>query len=306
VTQTIGIDMGGTKTAAIRLTADGVVRARARRPTPYGSPQELVATLAELVEELRTDDVSAVGVGLPGLVEPAIGMLAFAPRPLLRDFPLRDLLHDAVRLPVVVENDTDAAVWAERELGAGRGYDDILMLAPGTGLGCGVISGGRGFGGSRGLAVEIWHLLVEPGNPTCFGDLASGTAITALGRAAAAEHPGSLLRSLAAGDPTRVTGEFVTQAARAGDDAAIGILARAGELLGIGVASLVMLFDPAIVVVGGGPSAAGELLLGPMRESYRRALPVGPDRSALEIVVAQLGNEAAAVGAALLAARHLP
>jgi glucokinase len=282
------------------------VLARARRLTPYDSPESLVAMLADLVEELRTGAVAGVGIGLPGLVESATGTLAFAPRPLLRDLPLRDLLQEAVGLAVAVENDADVAAWAERALGAARGHDDILLVAPGTGLGCGVISRGRSFGGAHGFAVEAWHLLVEPGNPTCFGDLASGTAISALGREAAAAHPRSILRGLAGGDPAHVTGELVTQAARQGDEAAIVVLRRAGQVLGMGIATLVTLFDPTIVVVGGGPSAAGELLLGPAREAYREALPVGPDRGALQIVLAQLGNQAAAIGAALLAGEISP
>lgn len=302
--QTIGIDVGGTKTAAFRVAAGGEILARRRRLTPYGSPEELVAMLAELVEELRTEEVVAVGVGLPGLVDSRTGALAFAPRPLLRDFPVRDLLTAAVRLPVVTENDADAAAWAEHRLGAGRGHDDMLLLAVGTGLGCGVITQGRRLKGARGFAVDVWHLLVERGNPACFGDLASGTALTALGREAAARYPTSLLASLAGGDPQCVTGELVTQAARDGDEAAIAVLRRAGDVLGMGIASLVTLFDPSIVVVGGGPSAAGQLLLGPARESYRRSLPVGPDRPGLQIVAARLGNEAAAIGAALLAAER--
>jgi glucokinase len=303
--ETIGIDVGGTKTSAVRVTAAGQVVARRLRPTSYGSGEDLVAVLADLAGELTSEKVAAVGVALPGSVETASGALAFAPRPRLLDVPVRDWLHAALGLPVWTENDANAAAWAEYRCGAACGHEHVLLLAMGTGLGCGVVSDGRLLRGARGFAVEVWHLAIRPNGTGRFGDVASGTAITRLGREAAEADPGSVLAQLVEGRPQRVTGELVTKAARAGDEPARAILARTGDALGAGIAELVHVFDPSVVVVGGGPADAADLLLEPARAAYDRSQPACAKRSSAEIVSAQLGNDAAAMGAALLAAEIL-
>jgi glucokinase len=304
MTETIGIDVGATKTAAVRMSPDGRIHARVRRDTPHGAPRELLGLLAAMVGELRTANVTAVGVGLPGSVDAVAGVLALAPALELRDVAVRELLRAAVGMPVAVDNDANAAAWAEHRLGAGRDHGDLLLLALGTGVGCGVVAGGRIFRGAHGFAVEVWHLQVEPGNAGRLGDLASGTGLTRLGRAAAARHPDSRLARLAGGASERVRGELVTQAAQEGDEAARAVLRRVGERLGLGIASVVTQFDPSIVVIAGGPAQAGELLLAPARESYRRALPLGPYFDEPPIVAALLGDDAAPIGAGLLAAKY--
>jgi glucokinase len=257
-----------------------------------------------MVDELRTANVTAVGVGLPGSVDAVAGVLALAPALELRDVAVRELLRAAVGMPVAIDNDANAAAWAEHRLGAGREHGDLLLLALGTGVGCGVVADGRIFRGAHGFAVEVWHLQVEPGNPGRLGDLASGTGLTRLGRAAATRHPDSRLARLAGGAPERVRGELVTQAAQEGDEAARAVLRRVGERLGLGIASVVTQFDPSIVVIAGGPAQAGELLLAPARESCRRALPLGPYFDEPPIVAALLGDDAAPIGAGLLAAEY--
>jgi glucokinase len=298
----IGIDVGGTKTLAVRAGPDGSVLDQRRVSTPQGSAGELIEALLGLVEELRDGDLAGLGVCLPGMVSGESGTLAFAPRPPLRQVPVRDLLAERTRLPVVVSNDANAATWAEHRIGAGAGHPDMLGLMAGTGLGCGVIVGGRLLQGANGFAAEV-GTLVAGGHP--YGrleELASGSAIVRMGREAVDGGAGLLPPDDDSCSPDALTGSMVTEAARRGDSTARGILAAVGTSLGAGIAALVNVFDPSLVVVGGGAAAAGPLLLEPARAACAEHLYGAAERPPVEIVQAALEDEAGAVGAALLAA----
>ena len=193
-------------------------------------------------------------------------------------------------------------------LGASRGYENSLFVGVGTGIGGGIVIGGRIVRGAHGLAGEIGHVIVEPGGPPCgcgnrgcWEQVASGLAIERAGGRAAQDHPSSKIARLADGDPGRVTGELVTEAARAGDAVAVRIVAEVGRRLGEGVAGLVNILDPEIVVIGGGASEAGEILLAPLRTAFTASLEGADVRPEVPIVPASLGNDAGAIGAALLA-----
>ncbi|MFF2351108.1 ROK family protein [Kitasatospora sp. NPDC058115] len=305
--EAVGIDVGATKIAAVRITADGTVAARARAATPRRTAQELVAAVAALVARVRGQRAVAVGVGLPGMVDARTGALAFAPGLDFARAPLREPIADAVGLPVVTDNDANAAAWAEYRLGAGRGHADLVLVTLGTGLGCGVVVGGRLLHGAHGFAAEASHLIVEPGGPLCecgnrgcWGETASGAAIGRRGLREAAARPGSPLARLI-GEDRAGAGAAVTAAARGGDEQALEIMDRVGTLTGVGLAALANVFDPAVLVVGGGSVAAGELLLAPARAEFARRLYAPGDRPPVPVLAARFAADAGAIGAGLLA-----
>jgi glucokinase len=250
----------------------------------------------------------AVGIGAAGLIDVRRGVLLSSPNLAWREVPLRERIRERFGLPVTVDNDATAGAWAESRVGASRDHEDSLFVGVGTGIGGGIVAGGRLIRGAYGLAGEIGHVIVEPdgprcgcGNRGCWEQVASGLAISRAGRRAVEEHPDSAIARLAEGDPLRATGELVTSAAREGDGVAVRILSEVGRRLGEGVAGLVNVLDPEIVVVGGGAAAAGELLLGAARHAFQEAVEGADVRPEVPIVPAALGNDAGAIGAALLA-----
>ena len=307
----IGLDVGGTKIAAAVIDATGSVFARSSAETPADDAEATVGAMIRLGRDLVTPDVGAVGVGAAGLVDRA-GTLRFAPNLAWREVPLAERLRGDLRLPCVVDNDANAAAWGEYCFGAARGHPDALVVTVGTGIGGGIVSGGSVFRGAHGFAAEIGHLIVEPngplcgcGNRGCWEQVASGHAIRRAAREAADRYPHSLVAILAGGDPANVDGPLVTRAARQGDKVAVGILAEVGRRLGQGLAGLVNVLDPEIVVVGGGVAEAGQLLLDPARRAMRDAIEAADHRPEVPLVPAALGKDAGAVGAAALALGHL-
>jgi glucokinase len=261
---------------------------------------------------MLTDDVLAIGVGAAGLVDVAEGTLRFAPNLAWRELPIAARMRDALGLPCQLDNDATVAAYGEFRFGAGRGYRHLLLVAVGTGIGGGIVSDGRLYRGAHGFAAEIGHIIVDPkgppcgcGNRGCWEQVAAGRAIDRLGREAAREHERSILRRLAEGDPEKVTGALVTEAARQGDEPALRVLSEVGRRLGEGIGGLVNILDPQIVVVGGGAILAGDLLLDPARAAFLDAVQAPEHRPRVPIVAAQLGNDAGAVGAAVLALEEL-
>ena len=304
----IGVDLGGTKLLAGTVDAQLRVHHRAYR---LARPDAALDTIVEAVVEAReaTDrDVVAVGVGMPCLVEPRRGVAMACNHLPLVDVPVRDLLAERLDLPVVVDNDTTAALVAETRWGAARDARDVLMLTIGTGVGGGVLVDGRVLRGTSGAGAELGHVVIDAGGPPCPGNcpgrgcleaFVSGPALANEGLRRAVEHPDSgLARARAAG--REITGPLVTELAHDGDVVAREAVLTLGRHLGVGIASLVNVFNPELVVVGGGLVAAGELLLEPARaEMHARALL--PARDAVRIVAAAFGDEAGMIGAALLA-----
>jgi glucokinase len=305
----IGVDIGGTKIAAGVVAEDGRILDRVRVPTP---PDDELATLAALhavVDELRDRDprVEAIGVGAAGLVERPGGNARWAPHNTYRRLELRRLLHERTGLPTSVDNDGNAAAWAEARFGAGAVSDDLVLVNVGTGIGGGLVLNGQLYHGEHGFAGELGHLIVDPGgdrcacgNRGCLEAMASGSTLGRLGREAAAADPGGRLAALAGG-PDLVTGEVVFAAAAEGDKPALALFERIGHWLGVGIASLVTIFDPDLVVVGGGVAATGDLLLAPARASFERYVHARDHRDLPPVVPARLGADAGLVGAATLA-----
>jgi len=307
---TCGIDIGGTKIAGAVVDGDGQVVADAQVESPAADAGAMGAAVAGLVGDLVGDHpVVAVGVGAAGYVSADRSTVLFAPNIAWRNERFGEDLADRTGLPVVVENDANVAAWGEFRYGAGRDVDDQLMVTVGTGVGGGVVLDGRLVRGGFGVAAEIGHLCVVPdgrpcgcGNRGCLEQYASGTALVRTARAAAAD---SLLAAdlleRAGGDAAQITGPMITEAAQAGDRFAIEQFDEIGRWLGHGLASLVAVLDPAVIVVGGGVSAAGDLLLEPTNASFERELTGRGYRPRAEIRPAELGNRAGMIGAADLA-----
>jgi glucokinase len=309
----IGVDVGGTKIAGGVVDEAGAIIARTRRDTPSTDPSAIVDNIVSVVQELRRGrSVDAVGVGSPGFVDAARSTVLFAPNIAWRNVAVRDQVVAATELPVVVENDANAAAWGEFRFGAAEDVDDMICVTVGTGIGGGLVLNGAVYRGAHGVGAELGHVRVVPnghmcgcGNRGCLEQYASGSALVREARALASAGTvfAARLLELAGGDPEKITGPMVTGAARGGDGASRELLTDLGRWLGEGLASFAALLDPAVFVIGGGVSAAGELLLGPATDAFRRNLTGRGYRPEAEIRVATLGNDAGIVGAADLARR---
>lgn len=315
---TIGVDIGGTKIAAGLVDAAGTILATVRRPTPARDTGEVVTTIAALVGELVSDlsvggKVGAIGIGAAGFVDSTRSTVLFAPNLAWRDEPLRREIEDRCGLPTVVENDANAAAWGEFRFGAARDADSAVVITVGTGIGGGVILDHQLVRGSHGIAAEIGHLKVDRGGRRCgcgqrgcLEPYASGRALVREAKeiAATAPHHAARLIALAGGDPDRITGPHVTQAAREGDPAALECFREVGGWLGTGMADLAAVLDPAMFVLAGGVSETGDLLLRPAREAFLASLTAATHRPVADIRLATLGNAAGIIGAADLARTH--
>jgi glucokinase len=300
----IGVDVGGTKIAAGVVTAAGHILDRTRLPTPPDDESATLAALFQVVDWLRDRDpgVEAIGLGAAGLVEWPGGNARWAPHNSYRRMELRRLLHERTGLPTTVDNDANAAAWAEAHFGAGAGGGDLVLLTVGTGIGGGLVLDGRLYHGEHGFASELGHLIVAPdgdrcacGNVGCLEAMASGSTLGRLGREVAAADPGGRLATLAAEAGAPVTGEVVFAAALEGDKASVALFERIGHWLGVGIASLVTIFDPDLVVVGGGVAATGDLLLAPARASFERYVHGRAHRNLPPVVPPRRGDAAASL-----------
>ncbi len=314
MTLAVGIDVGGTKIAG-GVVQDGAVVATARRDSPARHPAAIADTIAEVVHELADGrDVSAVGVGAAGFVTLDGSRVMFAPHLAWRDEPLRDLVQDRVGLPTLVENDANAAAWAEYRFGAGQGAQALVMATIGTGIGGGMVLGGEVYRGGFGVAAEFGHMRVVPGGRLCACGLlgcwetyASGTALAVRARELAVENPSSapVLLDLADGHPDDITGQLVSEAAGKGDQAACQSFAELASWIGEGIASLTAALDPDVVVIGGGVSESPHLDIEAIRGAFQSAETGSGHRPAPEIRRAVLGNQAGLIGVADLALRAL-
>jgi len=312
----IGIDIGGTKVAGGVVDVDGKVTHRARRDTPdrSKSPSVVEGTIVEVVTELLQlvgpESVAAVGIGAAGFVAADRATVVFAPHLSWRHEPLRQALQKRVPVPIFVDNDANAAVWAEWKFGAAQGETHVMMITLGTGIGGGILINAQVQRGRFGIAGEFGHMQVVPGghrcecgNRGCWEQYASGNALVREARSLlSANSPiASDLLDRVDGVVGNLTGPLITEAARDGDPTARELLAEIGHWLGLGIANLAAAFDPGMFVIGGGVSAAGDLLRASARETFKRQLTGRGYRPEARIVAAQLGNDAGLIGAADLA-----
>jgi len=287
----IGVDVGGTKILAGVLDREGRILRRTEHPTPAESREDVLAALGEAVESVRDAEVAAVGLGFPSHLERGTGRILHATNIPLADFDLGGWARERFGLPIGVENDANTATLAEWRLGAGRGASTLVMLTLGTGVGGGLVLDERLY---RGWA-EIGHIVVQAGGPPCQGACHGHGHLEAVASGTAADRVARELWGESA------DAHVLVERARSGDEDARAGLAKIGSFLGAAIGSLANLFDPDVVVVGGGfGEAAGDLVLGPAQEAARQEALSPADRE-LRIVPAALGADAGLVGAGLVA-----
>jgi glucokinase len=282
---------------------------RGTEPTTGLTLDELLDTLEREVRESidACPDVVALGVGIPSTIDRDRGVAVTSVNLPIVDVPIRDLIAERIDLPVFIDNDANTAALAEQRFGAGKGALNMVLLTVGTGIGGGLVLSGELYRGSTGAGVELGHMVIDENGPECPGNcpnngcleaFVSGTALGAAGALAAVDAPDSAL-GRARADGRGIDGRLVTEAAVAGDDTAIRVFGDVGSHLGVALASYANIFEPDVIVIGGGVIAAGDLLLEPARAEVRkRALP--PMNETL-VVAAELGPDAGMIGAAAMA-----
>lgn len=307
----IGVDVGGTKIAAGVVDEKGAIVELVKRPTPAANALGTIEAISDAVRELLGRHVvEAVGIGAAGFIEQSRSTVSFAPNLAWRNEPVAQGVEQRTGRPVVVENDANAAAWAETRFGAARGHDHVVMITLGTGIGAGIVINGGLYRGRWGMAGEPGHYRVVPdgrlcgcGNRGCWEQYASGNALVAEARDFARRSPGgaATMLQLSGGSADDITGPVVTSAARAGDAAAIRCFDIIAGWLGAGLADLAAILDPGCFVLGGGVSDAGDLLLARTRAAFASGLTGRQYRQEASVLMAELGPEAGLIGAADLA-----
>ena len=291
----IGLDMGGTKILAGVVERDGTVVRREERETPVTSQDALLAALDETLESLLGDErVAALGFGIPSTIDQQAGTAVSSVNVPLAGIAFRARMTQRFGLPVALDNDANVAAVAEWRVGAGRGTNHLVLLTLGTGVGGGLILDGRPYRGAVGAAAELGHVVIDYDGPPCAGMCEGHGHLETLASGRSADEAAEAILGGDADAPRLV------EAARAGDARAGEALVEIGRRLGAGLVSLVNVFNPEVIVLGGGFASAGDLVFEPARELVRRqALP--PARDLVRIVPAELGPDAGMVGAALIA-----
>lgn len=310
---TVGIDVGGTKIAGALVSETGEILMSLKVPTPAESTADLIDAIVAMVNELRAGkEIQAVGVAIAGFIDAAQSEVIYSPNLSLRNEPLKAKLEAKLGVDVFVENDANAAGWAEYRFGAGQGSKHMMMITVGTGVGGAIVANGELFRGGFGIGAELGHTNFIPegkicgcGQHGCLEKYASGTALLEAAKALAASGTpeGVRLAELEA-SVGELTGTEVYQAITESDPGALRLLNELGANIGMAVASFAAILDPQMLVIGGGLSVAGELLLKPIREAYLEHLPARGYRPEMTIVAASLINDAGVVGAADLARTH--
>ena len=310
---TIGLDIGGTKISGGVINASGVILARGRRDTPAHDPAAISREAASLTRELSLEHtIDAVGVACAAFIDRSGSIVSFSPNLAWRDEPLKQRLESALDLPVTIENDANAAAWGEFRFGAAVEAENMVLVTVGTGIGGGIVIDGVLMHGAYGVGAELGHMRVVPGgircgcgNRGCWEMYASGTALVREARELVVSGTplAARLGEMCGGDPAALSGPDVTRAAVEGDPAAVELLADLGTWIGEGLASVAAILDPELIVLGGGVSEAGCLLIDPALAAFRRQLTGRGHRPEARFALASLGNDAGMIGAADLAAR---
>ena len=286
----IGIDVGGTKIAAGVIDREGRILRRVERPTPRASRDEFLELLDEIVDELRVEEAEAIGFGLPSTIDQRTGRVVGSVHVPLHDFDFRDHAAERFSIPVALDNDGNAAAIAEWKVGAGRGSSHMIMLTLGTGVGGGLILDGKPYRGSVGAGAEIGHMVLEYGGEPCGGNCTGHGHFEQVSSGSAADRKAVELLGPGA------SGRELVGAAREGNEAALEAVREIGRRLGAALGSLVNIFNPEVIAIGGGFSQARDLFMEPALETMRvEALP--PGRDLVRVVPALLGPDAGLVGA---------
>ena len=308
----VGIDIGGTKIAGALVDESGVILKELRVPSPIDDSSQMIEAIGSVIDQLtRQSQVIGVGVAAAGFLSVDREVMYHAPNiAAWRNEPLKSRIESKTSYPVLLENDANAAGWAEFRFGAGKDVQSMIMLTIGTGVGGAIISDGRLLKGGFGIGGELGHVLSVPGGRTCGCGLkgcletyASGTALLLAARklASSDSSKGERLKALAAAD-AELSGEMVYQAIMENDPGASELIVELGTYLGTALGSVfVPVLDPELAVIGGGVSAVGDKLMDPIRESFEKSLPAKGYRPELKVVKAAFLNQAGLIGAADLA-----
>lgn len=327
----IGVDIGGTKTAIglidIEKTFPGGRRGvlcELVEPTPkFNGPgpaaaakfisdfiKKLIVKINQL-GEIAIEQVKGIGIGVAGTIDFDNGIIVFSPNLPFRNFPLKEAIAETYDLPILIDNDANAAAWGEKVFGAGRGSSEVICVTLGTGVGGGLILGGEMYRGVFGSAAEVGHMIIDRngpmcacGNYGCLEALAAGPAISKMARAALADKPDSPILKFALGELEKVNAEHLALAAAAGDVLAIQILTEIGEIVGTALTNLTNIFNPEVIVVGGGVADTGELILR-VAEGVVKKRAIKPNSEMVKILKAHLGNRAGFMGAGALIEKEL-
>lgn len=312
MSNTIGIDVGGTKVLGGVVADSGEILTTLRKATPAQGGRALIECIASVAHELMADNnVTAVGISAAGFISSDRRTVLATPNiSSWNGIDINEQLTDLLGVPIVVENDANAAIWGEFKFGAGKGFQNLIALTLGTGVGGGIIANGQLYRGAFGIGAELGHIRLIPngqqcgcGARGCLEQYASGTALLRIAREVVTSNPKDSQALLSLGDGTLdgLKGEHLTSAALDEDVLAISIFNTLGDNLGAGIASLCAVLDPSHVIIGGGVIEAGELILKPTRDSMIANMPFSGKHPLPEIVAAQLGNNAGLIGIADLA-----
>jgi glucokinase len=313
----IGIDLGGTTLKAALVSPTGEIIHETRIETELRNPEALFKQVIETALSLRDDkraggQVAGIGIGIPGLVNRKTNRIEIMPNlPALSEIDITSELSSKTGLPVILDNDANAAAYGELQVGASRGRREVFFITLGTGIGAGLIINGQIYRGAAGFAGEFGHMTIDPegiecacGNIGCLETIASGPNIVRRTRERLYRDRTSSLSRLAIPRDREFTAEDIAHAAREGDEMAQVMMERTGMFLGIALAAVINLLNVEMVVMGGGVMDAGDLILKPtIKETRRRAFP--PSFNSCEIVIAKLGATAGMIGAALMARDHV-
>ncbi len=310
----VGVDIGGTWIRAGLCNARGEIIQRAKAPTPAREEPEVgLERIKSIVREVLTDRVEAIGVGAPGPLDPWRGVIVKAPNlERWKDVHLKDVLEEEFGLPVYVGNDCNVAALAEQHFGAGQGVKNLIYITVSTGIGGGIIVDDRLLLGGQGFAAEVGHQTIDVngprckcGNIGCLEALASGSAIARRAVELIEKGRETAIAALVGGDLTKVTAEVVNEAARRGDELAIELIQQAGFYIGVGIVNLLHLFNPEMVIIGGGVSKAGDLLFEPIRSTVRERAMMDLYWEKTPIVPSTLGDDVGILGAVALVLSQL-
>lgn len=314
----IGVDLGGTNIAAAIVTEEGKIIRQASVPTgATRNYSEIVKDMAllclKLVDEegIPREEISSIGIGSPGMVDAENGVIIYANNLNFKNAPIAKTFQQFFDKPVYLENDANAAAYGEFVSGAGTKYKDLVAITLGTGVGAGIIVNNQIIGGSFGAGGELGHVVIRvDGNPCtcgrfgCWESYSSATALIRDAKEAAGNHPNSILNELVGGDLSKMSAKIPFDAAQAGDEVAQGVIDTYIKYLAIGLVNVINMTQPQIIVLGGGVSAQKENLLKPLKERMVSEIYGGTENFKTEIKIAELGNDAGIIGAAMLYKLH--
>ncbi|MCL6472706.1 MAG: ROK family protein [Firmicutes bacterium] len=307
----IALDVGGTKLSGAIVDAEGHILSMLKTDTPDGTADNVIAAINNQIERLielsaEAGEVAGIGLAVAGTIDWKHGIVVQSPNLPFSELHLKDIIEARFGLTAFMDNDGNLAAWGEKYYGVAKDAQDFVGLTIGTGIGGGIVIGGCLYRGATGSAAEIGHMVIEATGPRCtcgsygcFEEMASGRALVRLAKEKIEQNKQSIILESAKGKVENITGPMITEAAQKQDKVALEVFCEAGFWLGIGLNNIINIFNPELVVIGGGAAEAGELLLAPARDVVAERT-LHPNQDVARIVLSKLGNRAGMLGAAAL------